>query len=436
MEGMLLKIHVVESGDTLWKIANKYGVPANVIASANQLMNPDRLVIGQALVIPDVQTIHTVKAGENLWLIASRYGTTAQAIARENSIINPQLIYPGQRLLIPKGAKPSAEVNAYLNLIQSGEFNIISEDEGIRLLNETAPLLTYLGVFSYDIRADGSITSLPDQRLVQRGNALLVEPLMTVSNFESGRFSTELAHAFLNNNTAQTRFFNNLLNLLRQKGYRGVNIDFEYVSPEDGAAYNAFLRKAVSQLHPEGYIVSTAVAPKTSGSQKGLLYEAHDYGAHGAIVDFVVLMTYEWGWAGGPPWAIAPINEVRKVLDYAVTVIPRKKIMLGVPLYGRDWTLPYAPGNPFAELLSPQEAVARAARYGVSISYHPIYQAPYYRYKDERGAMHEVWFEDARSIQAKFNLVKEYGLRGVSYWALGQPFPQNWVLLRDNFNVR
>ncbi len=177
------------------------------------------------------------------------------------------------------------------------------------------------------------------------------------------------------------------------------------------------MRRVVSRLHPEGFLVSTSLAPKESAVQQGLLYEAHDYAAHGDIVDFVMLMTYEWGWAGGRPWAIAPINEVRDVLDYAVTVIPREKILMGMPLYGRDWNIPWVESTT-ARTISPKEAVQLAAKYGVSIQYDETYQSPFFRYMDENGQEHEVWFEDARSVQAKYDTVKEYGLRGVfiGYW--------------------
>ena len=109
----------------------------------------------------------------------------------------------------------------------------------------------------------------------------------------------------------------------------------------------------MNKLHPLGYSVSTALAPKTKADQVGLLYEAHDYPVHGALCDFVVLMTYEWGYAAGPPWAIAPINEVRRVLDYAVTAIPRNKILMGMPTYGRDWKLPFVAGTSIASTISP-----------------------------------------------------------------------------------
>jgi spore germination protein len=222
---------------------------------------------------------------------------------------------------------------------------------------------------------------------------------------------------------------------MEEKGYQGVNIDFENVLPADREYYNQFLQLTVDRLHPRGYFVSTAVAPKVSATQAGLLYEAHDYEAHGRIADFVVLMTYEWGYRLGPPQAISPVNQMRRVVEYALSVMPAEKIFLGFQIYARDWLLPHVQGQE-AQTFSTQEAVARAVKYGAAIQYDTLTQSPFFRYTDEQGRGHEVWFEDARSAQAKFDLAKEFNLRGISYWALGYPYPSNWTLLRDNFNIR
>jgi spore germination protein len=146
-------------------------------------------------------------------------------------------------------------------------------------------------------------------------------------------------------------------------------------------------------------------------------------------------MTYEWGYRLGPPQPISPLNQIIRVLDYAVSVIPRDKIYFGFQLYARDWLIPHVSGQQ-AETFSMQEALTRAINHGAAIQYDPISQTPFYQYKDKDGRMHEVWFEDARSAQAKFDTVKRYNLRGISYWALGFPFPQNWALLEDNFSIK
>ena len=418
-----MKIHVVKRGETLWYISRIYGVTINSIVQINQMNNPDLILVGQALIIPTEDDIYTVKPGDTLWAISRRYGVTITDLARENNIANPNLIYPGQRLRIPK---PTIEVNGYLTQIGA---------TGERILGGTGEYLTYFSMFSYGITAEGGLIQLDDASVLEVARNLRVTPLMSLTNFLGRRFSSDLAHSLLSNVAAQEILLTNIVNAMREKGYKGLNIDFEYVYPADRELYNQFLRRARDRMHANGYSISTALAPKVSADQVGLLYEAHDYPVHGQLADFVVLMTYEWGWSGGPPWAIAPINEVRRVLDYAVTAIPRNKILMGVPLYGRDWKLPFVAGTTIAETVLYNEAIRRAQNYKVEIQYNNLYQSPFYRYWDTTGAQHEVWYEDARSYDAKYKTVKEYGLRGVSYWSLNLQTPQNWPMLLDNFRV-
>ncbi len=189
----------------------------------------------------------------------------------------------------------------------------------------------------------------------------------------------------------------------------------EFLPPELRENYNNFLRKAKARLSSEGLLMSTALAPKTNATQVGAWYEAHHYKAHGEISDFVVLMTYEWEYSGGPPMAVSPIGPVRQVIEYALTEMPASKIMMGQNLYGYDWTLPYVPGGQYAKAVSPQRAIEIAAENNVPIRYDYTAQAPFFNYTDSQGKQHRVWFEDVRSIQAKFNLVKELDLREVSH---------------------
>ncbi|WP_085524516.1 LysM peptidoglycan-binding domain-containing protein [Tuberibacillus sp. Marseille-P3662] len=419
------RYHVVQPGEVLWRIAQRYGTTIDAIVEKNNIADPSQIYPGLVLTIP--ARFHTVQSGQTLWTIAQRYDTSVQAIAAMNGIANPNRIIPGQILEIPEAKDPVIETNAYITT--TGE-------DAQNLVRQVAPHLTYLSPFSYGIKADGSLLPLNDQTLLQTAITEQIAPLLVLTNFNDGSFSSDLAQTILNNQDIQETLITNILNAMAEKGYRGLNIDFEYVYQDDREQYNQFLRHVVSRLHEHGYLVSTALAPKESADQEGLLYEAHDYAAHGEIVDFVVLMTYEWGWAGGRPWAIAPVNKVRQVLDYAVTVIPPEKILMGMPNYGRDWQLPYVSGETVAKTISPQEALSLAARYNASIQYHAEYQAPYFRYTDDQNNVHEVWFEDARSAQAKFDLVKDYHLRGISYWVLGHSFPQNWLLLEDNFDIK
>ncbi|KXH81739.1 glycosyl hydrolase family 18 protein [Sporosarcina sp. HYO08] len=378
-----MQIHVVQSGETLTAIARQYGVTVGQIVRANQLENPDQLVPGLALVIP----------------------TTIPA---------------------PDAGKPVIDVNAYT--INTGE-------TGAREIQEVGKYLTYWMPFAYSMKDDGSLTTLDDAVMLEAAAAERIVPVLVLTNFSSTETGTQLAHNVLSNPEVQETLITNLLNVMKEKGYQGVNIDFENVLPADRENYNKFLQRAVDRMHPQGYFVSSALAPKTSSEQKGLLYEAHDYEAQGKIVDFIVLMTYEWGYRFGPPQAISPLNQIKRVLDYAVTVIPREKLFFGFQIYARDWRLPHVRGQE-AETFSQQEAIRRALAHQAAIQYDTTAQSPFFRYADAEGRTHEVWFEDARSAQAKFDLVKAYKLRGISYWVLGYPFPQNWLLLEDNFTIQ
>jgi spore germination protein len=425
-----MQIHVVQRGQTLFGIAQAYGTTVAEIAEANRIDPNLTLVVGQALVIPIVGQYYWVQAGDSLYAVARRYGISVRQLADVNQLAVNQVLPIGLRLYIPPQPEPAVEVNAYLEplggTVSAGLANAA---------RETASLLTYLAPFSFRINRDGTLSPPPLNGLADIAAAADTVLMMVVTNLEEGQFSSELGRIILNDPALQDKLLDNILATAGELGFRDIHFDMEFLRPEDREAYNAFLRRAADRIHQAGYLISTALAPKTSAQQTGAWYTAHDYAAHGEIVDFVVIMTYEWGYSGGPPMAVSPIGPVRRVLTYALTEMPGSKIMMGQNLYGYDWTLPYVPGGPYARALSPQAAVALARTQNVVIEYDGTAQAPFFRYIDADGRTHQVWFEDARSIQAKFDLVKELGLRGISYWKLGLAFPQNWLLLEDNFQI-
>ena len=145
--------------------------------------------------------------------------------------------------------------------------------------------------------------------------------------------------------------------------------------------------------------------------------------------------SYEWGYTYGPPMAVAPLPNVRAVLDYAVTEIPPEKLLLGVPNYGYDWPLPFVQGETRAQSISNQRAIQLAVAYGAVIQYDDTAQSPYFHYTDEDGTIHEVWFEDARSMAAKLRLVAEYGFPGAGFWNLMRPFPQTRAVLDALYDI-
>ena len=213
-----------------------------------------------------------------------------------------------------------------------------------------------------------------------------------------------------------------------------MNLNIEYVYPFDRSGNNAFLKQLSETLHPKGYYLTSAIAPKTSDDQYGLLYTAHDYEAHGRYCDRVIIMTYEWGYTYSAPQAVSPVDRMRKVLDYAVTKIPSGKILLGFSNYGYNWVLPWQQGRA-ASVISNTAAMNLAAANFAQIKFNEQAQAPFFNYTAPSGVRHEVWFEDARSVKARLQLVSEYNLAGISYWTINYQNRAGFAVLESMHGV-
>ena len=375
--------------------------------------------------------IYIVKQGDTVDLIASYYNLPASSIIYYNQLVYPYALAIGQALLISTGETPDVFYPA-----TAGGYAYPFIDRGV--LQETLPYLSSLFVFSYGFTPEGELIppTLDDSFMIADAKAVGTAPILTLTPFGAdGQFNNFLISTLVNNADVKQTLLENLLSTLSEKGFAGVDIDFEYILPDDRIPFADFVAETRDYLSPYGYHVSVALAPKTSDNQRGLLYEGKDYALLGAAADSVLLMTYEWGYTYGPPMAVAPINKVREVVEYAVTRIPPSKIDLGIPNYGYDWTLPYVRGESAAKVVGNVEAMQLAASVGATIQFDETAMSPFFQYEKD-GATHEVWFEDVRSLKEKFSLLPTYGLRGIGYWQIMRLFRANWLLLADTFQIR
>ena len=382
-----MQIYVVKAGDTIDEIALRQDVPVESIIYNNQLKYPYALVVGQALLLP------------------GSADTGQQDNAEE----------------IPKRL---VEVNGYAYPFIRSE-----------ILEQTLPYLTEVSVFSYGFTQEGELIEpeISDALLLETAINFQTAPILTLTPFGAdGQFNNYLIHRIVTDLVAQNHLIENLLNTVRQKQFEGVDIDFEYILAEDRIAFAEFVANVRNAMSAEGYSTSVALAPKISDDQPGLLYGGKDYALLGEAADKVLLMTYEWGYTYGPPMAVAPIHKVEEVVQYALTRIPAEKINMGIPNYGYDWSLPYERGVTKARTLGNVEAVRLAIDKQAEIMFNQTAMSPYFHY-EENGILHEVWFEDVRSLQAKFGLVQKYRLRGMGYWQIMRLFRANWLLLSDTF---
>lgn len=377
-----MDIYVVKEGDTVDSIAFYFGISINSLIYANQLEYPYRLAIGQSMLIVDDLELSGLLYRKN--------------ILRANGFAYP-FISPW-------------------------------------VLNETLPYLEEMSVFSYGFSEEGELIppALPVEWMINDALYKGVRPVLTLTPFgKDGQFNNYLIHRMLINERARGNLIANIVDTITEMGYEGVNIDFEFILSEDRDNFTQFVGDVTTAVNELGYEVTVDLAPKTSSTQSGLLYEGKDYMGLGNASNRAFVMTYEWGYTYGPAMAVAPINKVRQVLEYATTQIPSEKISMGIPNYGYDFTQPYVRGESKAKTIGNIEAVNIAINNNSIIMFDEISKTPFFSYVEDN-VTHEVWFEDARSIWEKYKLIKEYNLYGFGCWQIMQLFRPMWILSRAN----
>lgn len=377
-----MDIYVVKEGDTVDSIAFYFGISINSLIYANQLEYPYRLAIGQSMLIVDDLELSGLLYRKN--------------ILRANGFAYP-FISPW-------------------------------------VLNETLPYLEEMSVFSYGFSEEGELIPpvLPVEWMINDALYKGVRPVLTLTPFgKDGQFNNYLIHRMLINERARGNLIANIVDTITEMGFEGVNIDFEFILSEDRDNFTQFVGDVTTAVNELGYEVTVDLAPKTSSTQSGLLYEGKDYMGLGNESNRAFVMTYEWGYTYGPAMAVAPINKVRQVLEYAITQIPSEKISMGIPNYGYDFTQPYVRGESKAKTIGNIEAVNIAINNNSIIMFDEISKTPFFSYVEDN-VTHEVWFEDARSIWEKYKLIKEYNLYGFGCWQIMQLFRPMWILSRAN----
>ena len=418
-------IYTVKSGDTLSGLAGIFNIPAGRIAADNNLRINSGLAVGQSLVIMSDTMRYRIKENQTLYSISQEFNVPLEELIDINPNLNPISIPVGATVIIPVSTNVSrrpAVINGYA-------YPHITESA----LNCAVPFLTFLSPFSYSITPSGELISPDDQDLIYSAVRSAVMPLMVVTNIYDGTFSTEVLSQILEDDSATARLIDSIMYELDRKGYYGVNLDMEYISPNDREIYNEFLKNLSERLHRGNYVLITAVAPKYRADQPGILYESHDYAVQGKYADYVVIMTYEWGYTYSSPMAVQPIEEVRKVLSYATSEIPSGKVIMGMPNYGYEWTLPYTRGTA-ARSIGFAQATEIAISNNAEILYDENTQTPYFYYTDN-GVRKVVWFDDPRSINAKLGLVDEFDLAGASWWTVNRCYVPNRLIAQNAFDI-
>jgi spore germination protein len=252
-----------------------------------------------------------------------------------------------------------------------------------------------------------------------------------IHNLKGGLFDANLAHSVLANPQTRSTFVNNLVQLTLNEKWDGISIDIEKTPPGDRNNFSALLDELHKGLKAKDKVLNVSIPAKFIDYPSDLWSGAYDYADIGKNSDQVVLMTYDEHGLGTTQGPIASHAWVNKVISYAVTKIPKEKIVMGLPVYSFDWgsNKPTMP-----DYLSYAQSMDRAKKHGVNVGYDEEHKVPTYSYT-ANGVRHEVYFENKESLTPKMEYAKEHKLHGVAVWRLGMEDPAIWDSLIKTYGT-
>jgi len=218
--------------------------------------------------------------------------------------------------------------------------------------------------------------------------------------------------------------------LLSRLNYDGIDINYENLFVRDKEVFVLFLQelKVVLAAIGKQLVVTVHAKPDDFGDWSGAA--AHDYLGIGQAADVVRIMGYDLHWFGGEPGPIASADWIDRVLAYAVSTIPKNKIVLGVPTYGYDW--PLGPGQQ-GKGVTYNYAISTASRFNAPII-EDAQQGPHFTYTANE-VDHEVWFIDATFFATLLDLVNYYDINGIVIWYLGSEDPKIYDVIQAKFQA-
>jgi spore germination protein len=426
-----MQIHVVQQGETIQTIADYYGVPVARLILDNGLEVPEALVPGQSLVIAFPETIYTVKEGDTLQNIADVNGVTLMQLYRNNPFLSErEYIYPGETLVIQYNTR--GKITTHGNTVP-----FINKDT----LRKTLPYLTYLSILNYTATREGEITTYyDDTEVIQLAKEYGVMPLMLLTTLTiKGEANIEITYEILLNEDLQNKQIENVLNILKLKGYYGVNISFEYINVTNLYLYESYFSRMFNRLSKEGYLVFATVNFNITVSTENVIsFERVNYSVLNQLVQNIIFMNYQWATSINPPSPISSIHNIDIFLNYVSNYISPLKEIVGIATIGYDWELPFSAGISNVYSLTPERAVVLARNVGAIIRFDEISQTPFFNYtvtSEGNQIAHIVWFIDARTIQALLDLAVKYQLHGIGIWNITIYNSQLWLIINSQFEI-
>jgi spore germination protein len=426
-----MEIYVVQQGDTIYSISDKYGVTVDKLAQDNGLVAPFNLVIGQAIVIAFPKQSYTVQQGDTLQSIADAFGVSVMQLLRNNPFLfDREYIYPGETLVISYNTNGSITTNGFA-------YPYVKKDTLLKIL----PNLTYISVFNYSVSRTGDIiTYYDDIEIIKKSKEFSVIPLMVLSTLTpQGEPNYDAELRILLNEESQDNLINNFITTMENKGYFGVNIIFNYLNEDDQLLYLNFTKKISNRVQQEGFQFFLTINYNIQEIDNKIEFEKVNYSEFAKYVDGLIFLEFVWGTNNRPPEPVCNMYHIGILVDYLISSnVPRNKIVMGKPIIGYDWKLPFIPDVTNASSLSLYSAFDIAYNYGAIIEFDENSQTPYYYYNElliAAPSQHIVWFLDARSINSLDKLIADTELNGGGVWNIMIYYPQLWIIIYSQYNI-
>lgn len=297
----------------------------------------------------------------------------------------------------------------------------------------------------YQVDENGLVTGAPDPTVLKRSHdeGLPVMPIIALFNKKS-------FHVLGANPAAQAGMNEAMVRESKLNGYVGFQFDFENIDWTDRDLLTEVVKASAESLHRAGLQLSIATVPNApgypgaGGFAKWIYTDwrgAYDIAALAKYVDLLCLMTYDQHTRWTVPGPVAGWDWTVENLNYALKVVPREKLSLGIPLYGYHWytgapTRENAQGsgtsnekpNLTADYISTPNALQLAQTYGGQIQWDAAdHSAYFFFYRDQ---MREwIFYTDLRTFKDRYELVRQRGLQGFCSWVLGEEDPTIWTLM-------
>jgi spore germination protein YaaH len=250
------------------------------------------------------------------------------------------------------------------------------------------------GIVSYRFRGTMGETSR-----ITASSGIILYPLITFK-------SSGVGHRILNDPSLSEKTCLHIKRLVRDRGFKGVHLDFEYLPPQDAARLSDFIKRL--RRHIPGKTITMAVFPQVDFPEK--LSRFHDLKIIAPVLDGIVLMCYDYHRIGTGPGPVSDLKWAEKNIRYSLSYFPAHKIWLGVPAYGYRWP-------------DSGRATAVSARHGMKLarSYKPVRHESGCLYLDyiSSGKRYMVYFADRFMRDEMVRLAEKYGLAGTALWRIG-----------------